>query len=533
MEQILEDVQNASSELPLLEHALLELYEKRDGCTLTLEAYREIGGIEGALVKRAESEFERLDAAQKEMLRKFFVLRLIQHGEGSEDTRRRASKEELQAIGGDQKAAEVLLQQWVEARLLTTSRVRGTDLVDVSHEALIRRWERVQTWMIESKETARLMDALRRAATDWNREGRRTDFLFQGIRLAQIEGLLRFHERDLTWLEQKFVEAGVSQRERRRRDKLRLARSALGFTATVLAIVGYLALNWRVSEERWRTQLVRSYWESARSLRDQDRWLRSLHFVAEALMTKPERSSKENLLTGIELHQPRWSLSNIVEHESHVFGMQLDSSGVRLLTWSKDGTARLWNSESGDAIGVAMKHKAAVVGATFDRLESRILTWSTDGTARIWDANSGKPIGAPLRHQDWVNGAMFDRSENRILTWSCDGTAQLWSVESRKHIGSPMKHSGWVMGARIITSKRRILTWSQDGTARLWNAKDGKPVGVPMEHEDHIYGATLDSLETRILTWGQDHTRTAMERRYRYANRYTHEAWPKYLKSNL
>ena len=62
---------------------------------LTLSHYQQIGGIEGALTKRAQSEYDKLTNEEKMILRTMFTLRLIQPGEGTEDTRRQATKEEL------------------------------------------------------------------------------------------------------------------------------------------------------------------------------------------------------------------------------------------------------------------------------------------------------------------------------------------------------------------------------------------------------------------------------------------------------
>ena len=50
------------------------------------------------------------------------------------------------------------------------------------------------------------------------------------------------------------------------------------------------------------------------------------------------------------------------------------------------------------------QHEDAVNGAQFNADESRILTWSEDGTARLWDAASGEPIGAPMRHEEHCQG---------------------------------------------------------------------------------------------------------------------------------
>jgi energy-coupling factor transporter ATP-binding protein EcfA2 len=65
VETILDDVESEPGALPLLEHALLELWERRRGRTLTLEAYRETGGVAGAIAKRADAVFESFDGERQ------------------------------------------------------------------------------------------------------------------------------------------------------------------------------------------------------------------------------------------------------------------------------------------------------------------------------------------------------------------------------------------------------------------------------------------------------------------------------------
>jgi WD40 repeat protein len=98
------------------------------------------------------------------------------------------------------------------------------------------------------------------------------------------------------------------------------------------------------------------------------------------------------------------------------------------LTWSEEGTARLWNITTGKQIGQEMRHEGNVNGTLFNRNETSILTWSDDGTIRFWDVETGKPIGIEMQHNDIVNGAAFNRDETAILTWSRDGTARLWDI---------------------------------------------------------------------------------------------------------
>ncbi len=168
VKRILDDVKGTPAELPLLEHALLELYqyEPRQAGMMTAQAYEAIGRIEGALLKRAELEFNGLDDRQKEILRKMFVLRLIQPGEGTEDTRRRVTKKELLALGGNPKVAEYILNRWVSARLLTITHdvVRKQDMVDVAHEALIRKWDKITGWMKDNREASRQIGILCQAS---------------------------------------------------------------------------------------------------------------------------------------------------------------------------------------------------------------------------------------------------------------------------------------------------------------------------------------------------------------------------------
>src|SRR5207253_8878837 len=95
------DVGDESGNLPLVEHALLQLWQKRLGNRLTHAAYVEIGGVTGALAHHADEVFERLDDTGRDIAQKVF-LRLTRPGEGTEDTRRRVARDEITAIGVDE-----------------------------------------------------------------------------------------------------------------------------------------------------------------------------------------------------------------------------------------------------------------------------------------------------------------------------------------------------------------------------------------------------------------------------------------------
>ncbi len=90
---LVSEVASEPGALPLLSHALLATWAARDGRTLTLEAYRSTGGVRAAIATTADRVLESLDARQQQLARRV-LLRLVEPGEGVEDTRRRA------ALGG-------------------------------------------------------------------------------------------------------------------------------------------------------------------------------------------------------------------------------------------------------------------------------------------------------------------------------------------------------------------------------------------------------------------------------------------------
>jgi hypothetical protein len=94
---IVRDVGDQPGTLPLLQYALTELFEQREGRVLTLSAYQDSGGVKGALGRRAEEIYESLDEEAQSLTRQVF-LRLVTLGEGIEDTRRRVPQSELEAL---------------------------------------------------------------------------------------------------------------------------------------------------------------------------------------------------------------------------------------------------------------------------------------------------------------------------------------------------------------------------------------------------------------------------------------------------
>src|ERR1700678_2494864 len=100
---------------------------------------------------------------------------------------------------------------------------------------------------------------------------------------------------------------------------------------------------------------------------------------------------------------------------------------MRRTPTSGDNTARIWDAETGNAVGEAMTHGGVVKSASFSPDGKRVVTASEDKTARIWDAETGKAVGEAMTHGGVVKSASFSRDGKRVVTAS-DNTARIWNA---------------------------------------------------------------------------------------------------------
>jgi DNA-binding SARP family transcriptional activator/ABC-type glycerol-3-phosphate transport system substrate-binding protein len=246
------------SALPLLQFALTEIFDRRDGSILRSSAYRAIGGVSGAVVDRAEAVFSSFDRGEQAAARDVF-LRLVTLGEGTGDTRRRALRSELTSITGSGAEAQRVVDVCVRNRLLSLDRdpVTRTPSVEIAHEALLAAWGRLAGWIDEARSDVRARQRLGEAAAEWVSRGGDDGFVLGGGRLGRYEGWLDHPPVALTIDERRFLEASVAVEARRaderaaadRREALlvRRSRTIVGLallTAVIVALGVFAVVQW-------------------------------------------------------------------------------------------------------------------------------------------------------------------------------------------------------------------------------------------------------------------------------------------------
>ncbi|MEM7335634.1 MAG: hypothetical protein AAF490_26385 [Chloroflexota bacterium] len=234
--------------LPLLSHALLETWRRRDGNKLTLSGYTEAGGVHGAIAKTAETVFQEQLSQPERVIARSIFLRLTELGEGTQDTRRRALISEL--LPADSASAEThkVLQLLSDARLITTDE----ETAEVAHEALIREWPTLRNWLNRDRTGLRLHRHLTEAVQSWEELDRDQGELYRGARLDQALQWADTHDDELNDLEREFLsESQAVDAAQSRREKLtrQVGLGALLFIVASL-IIALIVFNNQATENR-------------------------------------------------------------------------------------------------------------------------------------------------------------------------------------------------------------------------------------------------------------------------------------------
>jgi formylglycine-generating enzyme required for sulfatase activity/energy-coupling factor transporter ATP-binding protein EcfA2 len=233
---ILEQVGDEPGHLPLVEFVLRRLWEDRQGGTLHHEAYKAMGGLQGAIAQKAESLFAKLSDEDQRKVQQIF-LRLVRPGEGEADTRRRATLGELRA------EEHRLARKLANERLLVTSQLAGSgeETIEVSHEALIRHWDRLKGWVDADRRFLAWQQRLRIVVEQYEEHHKNADVLLRGFPLTEALEWLKKKPNSFSARERQFVTTSKTHQIRRR-----WLTAAIG--GLLLVVVGG-PLAWLESQE--------------------------------------------------------------------------------------------------------------------------------------------------------------------------------------------------------------------------------------------------------------------------------------------
>ncbi|MEA5541488.1 WD40 repeat domain-containing protein [Limnoraphis robusta Tam1] len=474
-ERILDDVEDEPGNLPLLEFALTELWKRRKGKQLTHAAYEEIGQVQGALARHADENYSKLSTAQKEQVRRIFI-QLVRPGEGTEDTRRLATKVELTG------ASWSLVKQLADARLVVTSRNAAyQETVEVVHEALIRNWSELRQWMDTDRSFRTWQERLRAAMYQWEQTQRDEGGLLRGAALAEAEENLKQRREDISSEEQEFIEVSLALRDRllkkeeKRRKRQFLIASITSVVFVSLSIVA--AYQWRQAE----ITIIDAVMNSSQGSFNVNR--NSLDALINALkagkrLQRLPWGSKEQKLQASVLSTLAQSVSWVREqnrlegHKNWIQSVSFSQDGQMLATGSYDNTVKLWRRDGSLFNKTLEGHTKPVTSVRFSPDDKIIASGSWDGTVRLWDSNGNLKRMIQAHDDQGVISVSFSPDGEIIASASSDKTVKLWRMDGQL-LHTLTGHQDRVRQVSFSPKGDGIVTVSDDQTVKLWS-QDGK-----------------------------------------------------------
>ena len=305
----------------------------------------------------------------------------------------------------------------------------------------------------------------------------------------------------------------VSAARLRRRRRLRRGAIAglVGLTLAAIVLAGVFLrarndaihkANVAVSRERAASALAALSVDPQRSLRLALQAVDA--FAADDSATPEDRlQAEEALRTAVRESQVRAVLKG---HTAEVVSASFDPGGRRILTASRDGTARLWDAATGEPGVVLRAGKGRLETASFSPDGTRVVTAGPGRFARVWDARTGDPL-LELRHapRASVLDAAFGADGRLVVTAGSDGTARVWNARTGKPTAVLGKLGGpWVWSAVLNPEGSRVATGDQDGNAVVWSTATRKPL-ARLRHGDTVTSVRFGPGDS-IVTASDDDT---------------------------
>jgi WD40 repeat protein len=162
----------------------------------------------------------------------------------------------------------------------------------------------------------------------------------------------------------------------------------------------------------------------------------------------------------------------LASHADWVMALAWSADGSRLVSGSRDKSAKVFNADTGELLTTYQGHGAAVRGVMFSPDAAHVLSAGTDNQLHRWETAGGKRIAAvPLGGE---GNRMVAGPEGSPLVPVAD--ARLLHIDlSKNAIGRAYTGMGdWALVAAWHGNSGRVAGGGFNGEVRIWNAVDGE-----------------------------------------------------------
>jgi WD40 repeat protein/energy-coupling factor transporter ATP-binding protein EcfA2 len=545
VDDLIDEVAGMPGALPLLSFALSELYLKylrrqREAeiygdtieRSITLEDYKEIGGVIQSLTARADLEYNALveKDSNYEHIIKHVMLRMV--ALGGELARRKVPLSELEYPKNIQELVNNFIKEFCEAILLVSGTdTEGISFIEPAHDALVRGWQKLRTWLQQEKSLG-LQRRLTPAALEW-KSNQHTKFLwYNDPYLDVLEVVLQ--SKNKNWLNQveiEFVQRSINQRQR----KTRLRQFAIG--GAFLFVFGVAEIQ-RIQTQNAEIQNLAL---SSQTLFSSNRQLDALiNGIKAGTALKNAfwigwfgigNDTQAQVLNALQQTVYWMKESNrLEEHQSPVYSVRFSPNNRIIASAGNDRSIILWNRKGQIIAKRLVGHKEKVNSIDFSRNGNILASASSDGTIKLWnlkdveESNTTKSkkitsfqtLTGKYGHTKKVNSVSFNANGEILASGSSDGNIKLWKTSNGKLIKTfpRLPKNAEIQTINFNKDGTVIASGSNDGIVRLWNLNgqvvksfanhNNEVVDVDFSHDGKLLASAGFDNKVNIWEWKVD-----------------------------
>lgn len=522
VQRILNDTGEDPGQLPVMQHALMRTWNRwrdhrRPGKVIDVEDYEAIGTLAKALSSHADEAFHeacRLLPGRGEEIVKRIFQRLRDQDVSSREIRRPTALAELCAVAESSREEMLLALECFRRErrsfLMPPPLVTLTDdsQIDITHECLLRQWERLVDWVADELESLRIYQRLAyraeeqqasssdfmkgaplQLALDWWERRRPSQAWAERYHgdFALTEGFLRA-SREQREIERRRDEQARREEEERRIEEMRKEQAQLETLRSAQA---------HAQAEQQRAESAQTLAAAEQKARLRQRWFTLgllvlvLFLVAAAAAVfwqSRVAQSRELAITALSQLEKDPELSLLLAIEAQKKWLTPEADQV------------LKQALAGSNIRVRLAgHEGPLTAASYSPDGSLVVT-SAAGAARIWDAATGIERHRLEGHSEPVTYAGFSPDGARVVTTSSDSTARIYDTATGALTAELRGHSAAVNRAAFSPDGSRLVTASADRTAMVWETATGTMLYVLRGQSDELYNAVFSADGSRVVT---------------------------------
>ncbi len=530
VQRLLNDAGTDPDVLPVLQHALMrtwDLWADETGGVgpIDLAHYEKAGGLEAALSRHADEAYFELDGDRQRAIAEIMFKRLTELAPDRREVRRPTPLAEIAEVAEatPDEVEEVIGHFQAQGRSFLT--VSADDVVDISHESLIRQWPRLSDWVGQEAESRDVYLRLADAAERWTQN---EAALLRNPDLQIAANWWNQDRPNSPWAERYspgFAHAAAYLDRSRGAAGKRRALAATAVGVLVLLTVASTLLALFAVSERNRAETAtavavsRQLATQSMSQRQHDRPL-SVLTALEAMRAGEARG----LPIPVAEQALRLALQDPLSvrlpgptgergHEGPIRAVAFIPDRSLLATAGDDFTTLLWSLDNPAAEPTVLDpHDGIVNVVVASRDGGWLATGSADKTARLWDlADTTRPPIPLTGHQAPITSMAFSQDSRWLATGSDDNTARLWLVDDPEAAPRVLPHDGFVLSLDFSPDGSRLVTGSGDRMARVWAVDDPEAPPVKLErHTDHVVAVAFAadgqsvataSLDSTVMLW--------------------------------